>query len=191
MPFVKGNIPWIKGRKHSKETIKKVKNARKKQIFSEDSFKKRSISLMGHKVSKETRIKIRDAQIGKIIPIEQRIKIRESVIKNPSKKFKDTSIEIKIENELQLRNISYKKQVPLCKIARVDFFLPNYNIVIQCDGCHWHNCPIHLNPVPLKGKNERDKYQDSVLISNGYKVYRFWEHEINESVEKCINSLGL
>ena len=26
-----------------------------------------------------------------------------------------------------------------------------------------------------------------LLAENGFDVYRFWEHEINESVEKCIN----
>lgn len=50
----------------------------------------------------------------------------------------------------------------------------------------------------LKGKPgwrkdawKKDKRQDLVLKANGFKVYRFWEHEINESVEKCINRLVL
>ncbi len=30
---------------------------------------------------------------------------------------------------------------------------------------------------------------DVVLESNGFKVYRFWEHEINKSSAECINKI--
>jgi very-short-patch-repair endonuclease len=94
--------------------------------------------------------------------------------------FKETSIELKIKKELNSRDIKYFKNYYLEDIVNVDFFLPKYNLVIQCDGDYWHN--------KLEVK-ERDERQDKVLIENGYKVYRFWEHEINESVEKCINRI--
>ena len=31
--------------------------------------------------------------------------------------------------------------------------------------------------------------QDKVLTFNGFNVYRFWEHEINNSVKNCINKI--
>lgn len=107
-------------------------------------------------------------------------KNREWHIDNPNKKFRDTSIELKIEVELLRRNINYQKQIPLCKVARVDFYLPEYRIVIQCDGDYYHNLP---------GYKERDERQNKVLIFNGFNVYRFWEHEINKSPQKCIDKL--
>jgi len=67
-------------------------------------------------------------------------------------------------------------------VAIVDFYLPEYRIVIECDGDYWHNLP---------GTREKDEMKDKVLIFNGFNVYRFWEHEINESVESCINKLLL
>ena len=85
-----------------------------------------------------------------------------------------------METELKKRNINYQKQIYLCKIATVDFYLSGYRIVIQCDGDYWHNLPE---------VKERDERQDKVLIFNGFNVYRFWEHEINDSVEECINQL--
>jgi very-short-patch-repair endonuclease len=97
-----------------------------------------------------------------------------------SRIFKNTGIELKVETELHRRNIKYQKQVPLCNIAIVDFYLPEYRIIIQCDGDYWHTRP---------GAKERDNKQDNVLVFNGFNVYRFWEHEINESVEKCINNV--
>jgi len=91
-------------------------------------------------------------------------------------KFKDTSIELKMERELIRNNISYEKQVNVEHIAIVDFLLSN-KIIIQCDGDYWHSQKIN------KG---RDIAQDTVLTFNGYKVYRFWEHEINKSVKNCL-----
>ena len=93
---------------------------------------------------------------------------------------KDTNIELKVEKELQKRGINYQKQVPLCNIAIVDFYLPEYRIVIQCDGDYWHN---------LQGRKEKDERQNKILIFNGFNVYRFWEYEIKQSVENCINKL--
>ena len=72
----------------------------------------------------------------------------------------------------------------------VDFYLPGQKIVIQADGCYWHGCPVHYPKSHIE-RVKRDKKQDLILNTNGYKVYRFWEHEINESVEKCINSIVL
>ncbi len=114
--------------------------------------------------------------------------MREWQIKNPNRKFEETGIESKIETELKRRGIIFEKQVPLCKITKVDFYLPEYRIVIQADGCYWHNCPIHSTKI-LFGKTERDILQDTVLTFNGFNVYRFWEHEINKSVKKCIDRL--
>lgn len=99
---------------------------------------------------------------------------------HPVRIFKDTSIELKIKAELDKRNIFYKKNHPLEKTANVDFYLPIYNIIIQCDGDYWHNLPKAI---------EKDKRQDKVLKEKGYIIYRFWEHEINESSEQCINRI--
>ena len=112
---------------------------------------------------------------------EAKQKMREAKINNPNRIFRDTSIELKVEAELKQRNINYQKQVPLCNIAIVDFYLPEYRIVIQCDGDYWHN---------QLGRKERDEKQDKALIFNNFNVHRFWEHEINESVKKCIDTIN-
>lgn len=109
-----------------------------------------------------------------------------SPIEHPNSVRHDTSIELKVEAELKARKINYQKQVPLCKIAIVDFYLPEYHIVIQADGCYWHNCP-DCNLKKIKGATERGKMQDSVLALNGFTVYRFWEHEIKVNVCACID----
>ena len=81
----------------------------------------------------------------------------------------------------------------MCKIAIVDFYLPELNTVIQCDGCYWHGCPVHFpnTTVLQKNKKKRDAKQDFILEAGGLKVHRFWEHEINQSAEECIKKTKL
>jgi len=98
-------------------------------------------------------------------------------IKHQNKK--DTLIERLIENELIKRDIPYTKQVPLLGITLVDFLLPNDKI-IYCDGDYWHDLP------KIK---KRDINQDFVLAFYGYKIFRFKEKEIKESVKKCVDKI--
>ncbi len=135
-------------------------------------------SRKGAKMSEEAKIKISIASRGRKHTKESKEKIRQWHIAHPNKKFKDTGIELQIEAELKKRNIQYEKQVPLCNIAVVDFYLPEYRIIIQCDGNYWHNYP--------EGR-EKDRQQDNILKFNGFNIYRFWESEINKSPKECIN----
>ena len=95
-------------------------------------------------------------------------------------KMKDTSIEIKIEEELGRNHIYYQKHISLCGITVPDFYLPDYRLAIYTDGDYWHNLPIVKN---------RDEKQNRILKQKGYRVFRFWEHEINKSVSECINKI--
>lgn len=142
---------------------------------------------------KENREKRRKYMLSDLNPSKRddvKKKNREWQLLHPNKKFKDTNIEIMIENELIKRNFNYKKQVCLKKIAIVDFLLTEYNIVIQTDGCYYHNCPIH-HPEKYIGRRERDLIQDRILMENNYIVYRFWEHDILKSPSDCIDSIKL
>jgi len=99
-------------------------------------------------------------------------------LEHPNKKFKDTSIELKVKSLLDLLGIKYVFQYPLGKVAITDFFIPEKNLIIFCDGCYWHGCPIHH---PTRNEHcERDKRQTRELQNLGYKVIRLWEHDIKE-----------
>lgn len=95
------------------------------------------------------------------------------------KKSRKTDIEIAIENELKRQYIPYLYQAPIENIALVDFLLPN-KIIIQCDGIYWHNKP---------NVKQRDKKQDIILTSYGYKIFRFTDIEINKSTQKCLEKI--
>ena len=204
----------IKGSKHSKESCRRISENHadmkgvnnpmfgKHFFHSEERKKKLSLAwrgvnnpMFGKHFSEEHKKKLSLAKsgekhfmFGKHHSEETKKKISEWHISNPNRKFKDTSIESSIEKELINREIQYVKQYPLCKTAIVDFYIPGTNTVIQCDGCYYHNCPLH-HPLKYIGAAEKRIKQDQVLISNGYKVFHFWEHEINESAAKCVDQV--
>ena len=138
-----------------------------------------------------TRQRMSDAKKGVKLPQSHKKKISETHINNPNRKFKETYIELAIENELKRRSIVFEKQVPLCKIAIVDFYLPEFRTIIQADGCFWHGCLKCCPNSKIKDRQIRDIRQDTVLTFNGFNVFRFLEHEINKSVENCINKINV
>ena len=95
-------------------------------------------------------------------------------------KFQNTSIEIKIENELIRRGVSFNKQYPIWSAKTIpDFFIPP-NICVYADGDYWHG---------TQKQKAIDSRQNSHLKLLGYVVYRFWEHDINYSVSGCVDKI--
>lgn len=167
--FKKGNQINV-GRVKSEETRRKIgeKQRGTTRVFTEEHKANLSKATKGKK--------------HRPFNAEIREQMRQRAIANPNKKFKDTSIELKIEAELKERGFFYQKQAPLCKIAIVDFFLPEHKIVIECDGDYWHGLPL------VKEKDER---KTKVLSENGLTVYRFKEYEINNSAKECVDRIVL
>lgn len=154
--FIKGHTAWNKNTKGvSKGPPKGVPRTKKIR-------KKISNSKKGHLTSENTRQKIREHRL-------------QYPIKNF--KFRDTSIELKMKSLLRSFEIEYLFQYSLEKIANVDFYIPSKKLVIQCDGCYWHGCSVHFPERSYL--QEKDRIQDSKLTALGYKIIRFWEHEIN------------
>lgn len=173
----------VYGRKQSKEFCELMSKIHKGKVISAEAKQKMREAKLGKKLSAEHKAKIGAAGIGRTFSDESKKKMSESriaLMASGKIKSKDTAIERKVEAELQKRNINYQKQVPICRVAIVDFYLPETKTVIQADGDYWHNLPR---------VRDRDARQSMVLVANGYRVYRFWEHEINESVENCINKI--
>lgn len=94
------------------------------------------------------------------------------------KVYKDTSIELKTEEALKILGVEYIKQYDVPEILTVDFYLPEHNLIIEVDGCYWHNCPEHY-PNNHKKKRGIDLVRTEMMRLSGYKVLRIWEHDIN------------
>ena len=82
-----------------------------------------------------------------------------------------TNIEAIMEKALEKLKLDFKWEH---KIGRywIDFYLPNFNIAIECDEPYWHDA-------------ERDNARDKYLIDNfNVKVLRFTTTEIKNEIEK-------
>jgi very-short-patch-repair endonuclease len=97
---------------------------------------------------------------------------------NQSDRNRRTSIEIKMAEELTSRGIEYIEQYNLGNKFALDFFLPEYGIVVECDGDYWHRLPKNV---------ARDKSKNAYVKACGFSMYRFWESEINSDVESCVD----
>lgn len=139
--------------------------------------KKMSIAKIGKEFLKENWRKIGSSNKGRKQSEKHKQKNSEWRVQHPNKIHKNTSIELKMKSLLDGMKVHYLQQHSLEKIAIVDFYLPEHKLVIQCDGCYWHGCSIHY--PQYSRLQEKDKEQDSKLTALGYKVIRFWEHEIN------------
>jgi len=81
-----------------------------------------------------------------------------------------------------------------------DICMPKHELVIFIDGEFWHGYNwkkkkrrIKTNRkywIPKIEKNmERDKKNAKLLKKEGWKVVRFWEHEIKKNPNKCLDKV--
>ncbi|MFY0583836.1 DNA mismatch endonuclease Vsr [Cystobacter fuscus] len=75
--------------------------------------------------------------------------------------------------------------------GRPDVVFSKARVAVFLDGCFWHGCPEHY--VRPRTRNEfwsskllenveRDRRQTLHLEAEGWRICRFWEHQIFESL---------
>jgi len=105
--------------------------------------------------------------------------------------------------ELFLRKLLFNKGLRNYRInykmyGKPDIVFTKYKLVIFTDGCFWHKCPkCFKQPETHKAfweskidRNvERDIKVNNALKSKGWRVLRFWEHDIMKNPEKCLKKI--
>jgi DNA mismatch endonuclease (patch repair protein) len=111
---------------------------------------------------------------------------------------KNTKPEVVLRRALWASGLRYRIHYGKEKI---DIAFPSEKVAIFVDGCFWHGCPVHSHMpksnrkywVPKLQKNiQRDSEKNERLKRQGWKILRFWEHEVeNEScvVDKIISAV--
>ncbi len=103
--------------------------------------------------------------------------VKAAIASCKSQDGKSSSIELKMREILTDNNYQFETNTSLLNVCIPDIVFENEKVIIQCDGDYWHNYPDGL---------DRDHHQDEILEKNGWKVIRFWEHEINDDIEGCL-----
>lgn len=96
-----------------------------------------------------------------------------------NKARKDTKIEIIVKEVLENLNLNFIKNFK-CDRFIFDFYLIDYNFVIECQGDYWHGNSSYfekLNEIQISNI-ERDKRKVEYLENNQIKSLFLWENEI-------------
>lgn len=196
----KGRIPWNKGKngyttsrkgmKQSEETKEKIRQKKKGQISPKKGKSKYRLFDLTQIIHCQCgcggRILLKGyhRRYGTPKFIQghnfKTIKQREQNSKNALNRIfplKDTSIEIALQEALKKEGFGFETHKSI--FGQPDIFIkPNY--CIFADGDYWHNYP---------NGRDRDKQVNEVLEKNGYKILRFWEREINNNLDNCIEKI--
>lgn len=157
-----------------------------KIIRSDEEKKQISEKLMGHKISDETKKKISDTLTGRKLTKEHRENIAKAQI-NRVFPFKDTSIEIQVQNILNENNIPFEKHKIIpdllsgeLKYHKFDIVLSESKTLIEVNGCYWHGCSIcYKNPNERQIKKiNRDKGMRKEILNSDWKLIEIWEHDL-------------
>jgi|ERR1044072_6004260 DNA mismatch endonuclease (patch repair protein) len=78
--------------------------------------------------------------------------------------------------------------------GKPDFIFPKKMLAVFVDGCFWHGCSkCYRRPhssqaywdAKVAGNMARDRRRRAELRRLGWRVLRFWEHEVKESASKA------
>jgi len=167
------------------EIKEKIRRSHLKRYIEDPSLRKR--------ISELTKKGMKKVNMSEVVKnaYKNNPSYRDKIIKARLKQIfpkKDTKIELKIQEELKSRKIKFIKHKILLDRFKVDIFI-RPNIVIECDGCYYHACKLCNMTEHHQYAPEKDAKKTKMLRENDYVVYRFWGHEINNSVKKCVNTI--
>src|SRR5690348_6627331 len=100
---------------------------------------------------------------------------------------------------LRKRRIRYRSHVKTV-LGCPDFIILNQNIAIFCDSHFWHGYDWKNKKYEHKSNQgfwikkieanvARDRKVAHTLRHKGWKVFRFWEHQILSHLDKCIDKI--
>ena len=174
-----------KGRIFSAEHRRKLSVAAKGKKLSAET--RRKLSEICKNISAETRRKMSENRKGNVAwnkgkltssetKRKQSISAIRRICNNPNKnpKFNNTVPERELKEIFTKNSIKFVHQYPMFVIKHqyaADFYLPDYNCIVEADGKYWHKYPHGKDIDHIRTKEMKDK---------GYTVLRFWEGQINE-----------
>ncbi|WP_424212002.1 very short patch repair endonuclease [Streptomyces sp. BI20] len=105
---------------------------------------------------------------------------------------RDTGPERLIRSLLFREGLRYRVSArPVPGLRRTaDIVFTRARVAVFVDGCFWHGCPEHFRPATknvdfwttkIDTNKARDRETGRVLVEEGWKVVRIWEHESPEA----------
>lgn len=108
-------------------------------------------------------------------------------------KGRDTGPELILRRKVWALGLRYRLQYRIGR-TRPDMVFVGAKLAVFVDGCFWHGCPQH-STIPKNNRDfwaqklrrncERDAENTLWLVAQGWRVLRFWEHDIEASPADC------
>jgi len=109
----------------------------------------------------------------------------------------DTSPELQLRSALHRLGLRFRKDAkPVPELrCKADVVFRTARVCVFVDGCFWHGCPRHFrvpktNSIWWKEKIQdnmrRDARQTRALRARGWRVIRFWEHDLTADLERSV-----
>jgi len=105
-------------------------------------------------------------------------------IANKNGTLKNTKIEQIFQQVLDDNNIISIKQykIKLTKGLRyLDFYLPEYNIGVEVDGCYWHGCMQCYPNSRIDEWNKTVQRTHDIMSETYIPIYHVFEHDISKN----------
>ena len=171
-----------KSMKCTEKTKKKISNTLKGHRHSEESkrkMSKNSIGSKGYKHTKETKKKISETRKKwyKDMSKEEKVIYLDKWI-TAGHHARPSSLEISIRKILDSLNVKYLTDYHISKWF-IDIYIPNRNLIIECNGNYWHNLPNRI---------KRDRELQEYAKENGYKLIWLWEDDIKEDPKLALRN---
>ena len=127
-------------------------------------------------------------------------KAKRSIVMSRIRSQDNKDTELALIRVFRANKISgWRRRQPLP--GKPDFVFPAQRIAIFVDGCFWHGCDDHSKPPKsnqvywmqkLQRNRQRDRKVTRILRARGWRVYRFWEHELTpKNEDRCLQRLRL
>lgn len=110
---------------------------------------------------------------------------------------KNTKVELLFRKRLWSEGLRYRVYSNILP-GKPDIVFSRYKLAVFVDGCFWHRCPICFTKPQTNKKYweqkirynvAKDKKINHLLKQMGWKVLRFWEHEIKKYPDLCLKRI--
>jgi len=106
---------------------------------------------------------------------------------------RESQLERELRRRLFARGLRFRKHIRVLPNSRCepDIAFTRARVAVFVDGCFWHRCPEHATHPRLNGEWWKTKL-DANLVSAGWHVMRFWEHEdvvtMVDAIERAVRA---
>jgi len=110
---------------------------------------------------------------------------------------RDTKPELLVAEMLRCMSIRFIRQFSLPRIY-CDFYLPDYNLIIEVDGDYWHANPSNFSANDLIGSKkikaqhiwELDTIKSEKIKAHGYNLMRIWSSSLkNMTAQQLVEDI--